>query len=84
MQSGIEPNDVDAVIAFHRGPDYLQLDLEHWPKSERHNEENEETDLCVAVIETEPVKHLIDVLVNYHSSLNRLTRVLAWCSRFVD
>ena len=53
---GIEPTDVDAVIAFHRGPDYLQLDLEHWPKSERHNEENEETDLCVAVIESEPEK----------------------------
>ena len=36
---GIEPTDVEAVIALHRGPDFLQLDLEHWLKSERHNEE---------------------------------------------
>ena len=29
-------------------------------------------------------KHVIYVLVNYHSRLNRLTRVIAWCSRFVE
>ena len=78
---GIELTDIDAVIAFYRGADNLQL--EHWPQSERHNEENVETDLCVAVIETEPEKHVIDVLVNYHSRLHQLTRVLAWCSRFI-
>ena len=64
---GINPTDVETVTAFHRGPDYLQQRLD-WPKSDRHIEDEDEIELCVAVLETEPVKHVIDVLVNRNSN----------------
>ena len=80
---GIDPTDVEAVSKFHRGPDYLHLPFENWPKSDRHNEDVDKTDLCLAVLEQEPVKHVADSLVNHHSKLIRLTRVIAWCNRFI-
>jgi len=42
---GIDPTDVETVTAFHRGPDYLQLRLEDWPKSDQHLEDEDETEL---------------------------------------
>ena len=80
---GIDPTDVETVTAFHRGPDYLQLCLEDWPKSDRHLKDEDETELCAAVLDEVPVKHVVDALVN-HCGVRRppLSHVTDGESRF--
>ena len=80
---GIDPADVDSLVAFHQGPAFLLQDPVIWPTWEPTLQETLPESTCCAVMEVDEKNNCVDRLVGRISSKTRLERTMAWCLRFV-
>ena len=81
---GILPSQLVNHNLWWSGPDWLQLDPVHWPKSSGLDHVLEADELCMlpcnvaTVVETEPI-----IPVDRFSSFSKLVRVAAWINWFI-
>ena len=80
---GIDPADIDSLVAFHQGPVFLLEDPATWPTWEPTSQEALQESTCCAVMEVDYENNCVDRLVSRISSKMRLERTMAWCLRFV-
>ena len=82
---GMLPSQLVDHNLWWYGPDWLQLDASHWPKSPGLEQVQEADELytsspvaLIAVIQMEPV-----IPIDHFSSFSKLVRVTAWINRFI-
>ena len=80
---GIDPTEVDSLVAYHQGPAFLLQDPTTWPTWEPTSQESPQKPTCCAVTEMDTENNCVDRLVNRISSKVRLERTMACCLRFV-
>jgi hypothetical protein len=86
---GIDPKFLSKCNIWWTGPSWLQLDPSYWPKTElNHNDLVEE---IKAEQKSNPVfsghsyasNDLFEDFFKIHSSLHKITRILAYCQKFI-
>lgn len=81
---GIEPQNVEDLNQFHRGPSFLKIDQSEWTTWEEitEPEESDVNVIRVLAVQTQNDNHTVDQIVNKNTSLLRIQRIMAWVRRF--
>lgn len=82
---GALPKDLINNLLWWAGPAWLLKSSSHWPISviEDPDQEIVDSEKRVTVLMVEQPVHLLDELLNKHSSLDKVIRIVANCLRFI-
>lgn len=84
LSRGLSPPALADSSVWWHGPVFLAAGKDHWPSSDFVRLENPESERRIlAAVVRAPELSIVSGLLNKHSCLNRVCRIVAYCLRFL-